>query len=157
MGFISSVPMWVWVVILTFLFGALSYLSSKGDLARNERDWEKVQYFEPVLGASPWSFITTPLYRLIRLIGVDLLSTHGVFLGLTTWLVFRIDVVVLKEAWLIPGVELGMWFLACINFAMPDQRVKAIDSVVSVIQATASFLKHGKIPPPVETTPTKEG
>jgi hypothetical protein len=149
--------MWVWVVILTFLFGSLSYLSSKGDIERNEQDWKKVEYFEPVLGASPWSFITTPLYRLIRLIGVDLLSTHGVFLGLTTWLVFRIDVVVLKEAWLIPGVELGMWFLACINFAMPDQRVKAIDSVVSVIQATASFLKHGKIPPPVETTPTKEG
>jgi hypothetical protein len=140
---IAVIPIWVSVTALLFLFGWLSYLHAKRDAKDRIYDWENMKNFEPVLGASPASFITTPLYRFFRLLGVDLLTPSGVFLALTTWLVFRLDVTVLKEAWLIPGVELAMWLLACVNFAIPKKREEVVDAIIYIMRAVGS-----KIYPP---------
>jgi len=52
-------------------------------------------------------------------------------------------VTVLKEAWLIPGVELAMWLLACVNFAIPKKREEVVDAIIYIMRAVGS-----KIYPP---------
>jgi hypothetical protein len=152
LSLIQSVPQYIWLMLLVFLFGALSYLHTKKSLNEKQEDWKNVETFEPVLGASLASYITTPLYRFLRLVGVDLLSTHGIFLMLSSWLVYQTvsNVELLKIAWFIPTALIAVWFLACINFAMPDYRGKAVDSVVNVINALADRIR-GSIGQPGET------
>jgi hypothetical protein len=146
LSYIAVIPTWVSATALLFLFGWLSYLHAKRDAKDRIYDWENMKNFEPVLGASPASFITTPLYRFFRLLGVDLLSTHGCFLMVATFLVYKtaLNVAILEKATIIPACLIGVWFLACVNFAMPDYRGDAVKAAVNILNALADWIR-GKV------------
>lgn len=150
--FIQSVPMKVWMTVLTLLMGALTYISMVRDKGKHAEDWKNVDAFQPVLGASWHSFLSVPIYKLLRLVGCDLLTTHGAFLALSTWMVFRLsDSTVHETALFIPAVQMAIWFLACINFAMPEYRDKFVSAMIDILEALAEKIRGGPRAPSVET------
>lgn len=130
---------WRALSVLCVLLGVLVWAQ-----AMRERDAHKAvrdhkSDFEPILGGSPLSFLTVPLFRALRLVCVDLLSKHACFVAATGWMV-HLHVDKLSGWGVVSAVSLVViHLLSWVNWIFPDQRARFLDAVIEVIRAVPTW------------------
>lgn len=139
---------WRALTAIGTLLGVLIWIQALRERDRHTTARGHMDDFEPVLGGSPLSFLTVPLYRALRLVCVDLLSKHACFVAATGWMVHG-HVDSLSGVGVVTAVSLVLvHLLAWVNWIFPDQRVRFLDAVMEVIRAVPSWWSRPSVQPP---------
>ena len=145
---------WRALTAIGTLLGVLIWIQALREKDRHAAARGHMDDFEPVLGGSPLSFLTVPLYRALRLVCVDLLSKHACFVAATGWMVHQ-HVENLTGFGVIASVSLVViHLLAWVNWIFPDQRVRFLDAVIEVIRAVPAWWSKPSSSSPYQMPPT---
>lgn len=139
MDLLSKVEGWQILTALGTLLGVLIWIQAVREKDRHADSWKGKIDYEPVLGGTPLSFLTVPIFRLLRLVCVDLLSKHALFVLATGWMV-HLHVDKLTGWGVVSAVVLVViHLLSWVNWIFPDQRARFLDAVIEVIRAVPAW------------------
>lgn len=141
MGLGTKTDTFLWVALV--LICAYSIYRQGVERESHKEAWKNWQDFEPVLGATPWSYITAPIYKLFRLFAVDLFTTHAVFVIGTFGLLDKFLEKMAAQGWFLGAALLALHAVSWLNFAFPKYRPQFFDSVLGIIRALGNKITPG--------------
>lgn len=124
---------------------------------------------EPVLWAEPGSWWKVPVYRIEKMLFIDVISPSGAFAGIMTWIWLRqFEDLAKSSVWAVVCMTC-LFLLAWSNFALPKYRPEFVGALIGLIKGFATFVagmrggnggngsQYIQAPrPPVVTPPTNK-
>jgi hypothetical protein len=129
------------LAIAALLACILSGWIAKKDM-KIRSSWKDTDPFshEPILWAEPGSWWKVPIYRMEKMLFVDVVSPSGAFACVMTW-IFKIQYLDLAKSsvWGTICVT-ALFLLAWTNFALPKYRPQFVGALIALIRAFATFV-----------------
>lgn len=115
------------------------YITHKDLQTRSSHDTNPFEH-EPILWAEPGSWWKVPVYRLEKMLFIDIISPSGAFAAVMTWIFMKQYLELAKSSVWAVLCETALFLLAWTNFALPKYRPQFVGALVALLKAFATFV-----------------
>jgi len=137
---LSNTELWA-IAVATALTCVLAGFITNRDM-KVRSSWKDSDPFshEPILWGEPGSWWKVPIYRMEKMLFVDVISPSGAFAGVMTHIWIRQFVEVTKSSVWGGLCMTALFLLAWTNFALPKYRPQFVGALIDIIRAFATFI-----------------
>lgn len=137
---LSNIELWGLAVATAMACILAGYIANKDMKIRSSWRDEDPYSHEPILWGEPGSWWKVPVYRIEKMLFIDVISPSGAFAAVMTWIFIRQYLDLARSSVWGTLCVTALFLLAWTNFALPKYRPQFVGALIDIIKAFASFI-----------------